>query len=158
MASKFRTQYSSVRCISNPGSPIHILYGPRYDENGVLELVEKGRENIYDLIQSHKDSVDIHILLKRFEAGDVDVLSKVQGVYADVTDLPKNYADLLNKVIDGENAFMELPVELRAKFNHSFAEFLQQSGSKEWLDKLGVSEVEVVDSAVEEVKEKEVVE
>lgn len=148
---KFRTQYDRVRKYSNIGSPIHIIYGPKYDENGSLDLVEVGKENIYDLIQSHADSVDIHVILKRFEAGEYDVLNKLQGIYADVTDLPKNYAELLNKVIAGENAFLELPVELRAKFNHSFAEFLQSAGTDEWFEKIGYKEDEV--KAAEPVKE-----
>lgn len=39
-----------------------------------------------------------------------------------------------------ESQFMELPVEVRAKFNHSFQEFLASSGEPDFLEKLGFSQ------------------
>ena len=38
--------------------------------------------------------------------------------------MPKTYAELLNHIIAGKNAFMDLPVETRAKFGHSFERWL----------------------------------
>lgn len=121
----FRTQYvphERVRC--NPGTSEHILYSPQFDEHGHFELVESGVEDVYEMIQSHKDSTDIHQILRRFENGDVNALNKVQGVFADVTEMPKTYAEMLNHIIAGKNAFMDLPVETRAKFGHSFERWL----------------------------------
>lgn len=121
----FRTQYNDHdRVISDAGNPEHILYSPVFDKHGNMELVESGRENIYDFIQSHKDSVDIHMILKKFEAGDIDVLSRVQGAYGDFTAMPKTYAEALNAVISAENYFNSLPVDVRAKYDHSFEKFL----------------------------------
>lgn len=148
---KWNTQYDRNRCFSNVGSRIHIQYGPHYDENGTLDLVETGRDDIYDYIQSHRDSVDIHILIQRFQNGETDVLSKLQGVYADVSELPKSYAELLNKLIDGERAFMELPPEMRAKFDHNFAQFVQTAGSKEWLEKIGYEQEQIEKPASSEL-------
>lgn len=122
---EFKTQFRKPeRFLSNPGSPVKILYGPEFDEKGRMNLVEKGRENLYDFIQSFKESVDIHVLLKRFANGETDVLSKIQGFYGDFSEFPRTYADLLNTVNEGEAFFNGLPVEVRSKFGHSFPVFM----------------------------------
>jgi hypothetical protein len=137
---RFTTQYDShSRVFSNVGSREHILYSPVLDENGHLELEESGVENIYDMIQSHKDSCDINLLVKRFAAGEYDVLEKRQGQYLDATQFPATYAEMLNNVIDGEKRFYELPVEVRARFGHSFTQWLaSMDNMQDWLSKMGV--------------------
>lgn len=135
-----KTQYSPHdRVFKESGCREHILYSSRYDENGVLELVEKGRENIYDYIQSFKDSVDIHVLLTRYANGDVSALARVQGAYGDFTGLPTTYADLLNKVNDGKAFFEHLPVSIREKFGHDFGQWMSQIGTDAWSEKMGFS-------------------
>ena len=135
----FSTQYRPrTRFISNGGQRERILYQPKFDENGVMDLVESGREDLYDFIQSHADSVDIHVILARFQNGDVDALSRVQGAYGDFTNMPTTYADLLNKVNEGQSFFNSLPVDIRAKFNHNFAEFMAGMDKPDFLDKLGI--------------------
>lgn len=122
---QFQTQFREhERYLSNSGSPIKILYGPEFDDKGRMNLVEKGRENLYDFIQSFKDSVDINVLLKRYSNGEIDVLSKIQGFYGDFSEFPRTYADLLNTVNEGEAFFNGLPVEVRSKFGHSFPVFM----------------------------------
>lgn len=133
----FRNHYNRYRCISNPGCRFHTLYSGHYDENGTVVLDEKGREDIYEYIQSFKDSCDINVLLKRYQNGEIDVLARVQGTYGDFTDMPKTYAELLNKLSDGKTLFDSLPLETRAKFGHNFSEFMASIGSAEWFDKLG---------------------
>jgi hypothetical protein len=139
MILKFPTQYTEKkRIVSNPGSPIHITYGGSYDENGRVVLTEKGQENIYDYIQSFKESVDLNVLIARYNNGDASALSKAQGVYMDVTQFPTNYAEALNRMEILKDYFMSLPVETRSKFNHSFSEFLAASTSPDFLDMMGM--------------------
>ena len=77
---KFSNQFRQhQRFLSNVGSRDKIVYGASYNEKGQLILEEKGREDWYGYIQSHKDSVDIHVLLARFKNGETDVLNRVQG-------------------------------------------------------------------------------
>nr|CDL65903.1 unnamed protein product [uncultured bacterium] len=121
----FRSQFDDHdRVYCSSGSPIHIVYQGRYDDDGVFDLFPSGQDNIYDQIQSHRDSVDIHVLLDRYQRGDVDVLSARQGVYGDFTGMPASYSEILNAVLAGERAFMDLPVDERAKYGHSFAQWL----------------------------------
>lgn len=135
----FRTQYdphSRVQC--NPGTREHVTYGGHYDDRGRIVLEPIGKVNTYDEIQSHAESVDIHVLMDRYKRGDVDALSQRQGFFGDVLDFPKTYAEALNHMNEMERQFMSLPVEVRARFGHSFSEFLAASGEADFFDKLGI--------------------
>ncbi len=135
----FKTQYDARdRIDSNPGNPIKQLYSGSYNERGQVELVEDGTEDLYAYIQSFAESTDIHSILQRYQNGEVDVLEKVQGFYGDMTEMPKTYAEALQRIADSEKVFMSLPVEVRAKFGHSFSQFLAASQEDDFLDRLGV--------------------
>lgn len=121
----FKTQFDPrERVHANPGSTVRILYSPKFDEKGVMSLVESGKENLYEFIQSHKESCDIHVILERFARGDVSALERVQGTYGDFSNMPRTYADMLNLVHSAEDAFSNLPVDERAKYGHSFERWL----------------------------------
>lgn len=138
---KFKTQFDAHdRVFTNPGDPIKVTYAGRYDEKGRVVLEEKGRENLYDEIQSYADSVNINLILKRFTDGETDVLSKVQGFYGDITQMPTNLAESLNHIRACEETFEALPVEVRGKFNHNFTEFLAAAGSPEFMAALGLDQ------------------
>lgn len=145
----FDTQYTPHdRIVANSGSPVKVLYGGKYDANGRVVLEKKGEENLYDYIQSFRDSVDLNVILARFSNGDVAALNKAQGFYADVTDLPKNMADALNRINQAEDMFNALPLETRQKFDCSFEQFLAQSGTDEWLSKMGFETSAPVESVL----------
>lgn len=135
----FNTKYDShARVYLNPGSPIKDVYSSRYTPSGQLELYVSGQENLYDQIQSHAESVDIHVLLQRFANGDEDVLSRAQGFYLDSSDMPKTYAEVLNSVIQGEQAFDSLPVEVKQRFGNSFSQWMASFESPDFLVKMGI--------------------
>lgn len=136
---KFATQFDKRTFKgSASGCPFKVTYSGHYDDCGRVVLEEVGRVNLYEEIQSHANSVDIHTLLKRFNNGDVSALASAQGVFADVTEMPKTYAEVLNKMISLENGFMSLPSEIRAKFGNSFHQFLAESDTAAFAEKLGI--------------------
>lgn len=135
---KFRTQYSDRTPVyQEPGTPVKLIYSPRYTDDGVLDLVVTGQENLYDYIQSHKESTDIHVLLTRFANGEQDVLSRMQGFYADVTSMPKTYAEVLNAVIVGEETFSRLPVDIKQRFDNSFSVWMAAMDSPDFASRMG---------------------
>lgn len=152
---KFNTQYDArERVETNPGSPVKQLYSGSYNEKGQVELRKAGQENLYATIQSFAESTDIHTIMRRFVNGEVDVLEKVQGFYGDITEMPKTYADALQRIADSEKVFMSLPVEVRAKFGHNFSEFLAASQDVDFLDRLGLKPNEqktIMSSASDEI-------
>lgn len=142
----FDTQYSPrERVHPCAGSRLKQLYSGRYDANGRVVLEEKGTEDLYAFIQSFADSVDINVILARFANGDTEALSRAQGFYADVTEFPPNMADALNRINQAEEMFKSLPLDVRQKFDCSFEQFLSQSGTEDWLAKMGM----IADKSVE---------
>ena len=137
---------SHTSVVSECGDPEVVEYTPYYDDNGVLQLKENGKKNLYDEIQSHKLSCDIHYILKRFANGEVDALSKVQGAFGDFTNLPSNFAEVMNLTIEAEQHFDQLPVEVKQKFDNNFVQYMQSFGSEDWAKKVGL----VVDEPVVE--------
>lgn len=138
-----RTQYQSHdRLVQNPGDPVKIKYGPKYDDNGRLYLIETGRHNLYAEIQSHAGSVDIHEILRRYVNGqDPGALSRIQGAYGDFTSMPSTFAEALNTMIAAEQYFLTLPLETRAKFNHDFRQFVANFDAPGFLADSGLFDV-----------------
>lgn len=137
---KFKTQFDPHDRVHQPqGNPIKTIYGPKFDGNGRMYLIETGKENLYDYIQSHADSVDIHVILKQFQNGDVSVLSRVQGAYGDFTQMPKTFAEALNTLIAAEQYFNSLPVEVRSQFNHNFNQFIASMDAPDFTSRMGIA-------------------
>lgn len=150
---KARTQFDAhARVHANPGNPEKILFTPKFDSNGAMELIEAGKEDLYASIQSHKDSCDINLILKRFARGDVSALQKRQGMFGDFTDAPSSYAEALNSMIIAEQYFNSLPLETRAQFDHNFHRFLLSLDQPDFESKFsaGVKKPSVVAGKVRE--------
>lgn len=131
----FRTQYNksdSDLFITESGNPEYIVYNA--DEDG--NPVEAGIGNLYDEIQSHRESVELSVLLQRFAQGDETALNKVQGVYDDIVGAPSTYAELFDAVKNAESSFNGLPAGLREKFNNSPVEFWKAYGTPEFAQKV----------------------
>ena len=103
--------------------------------------VESGTVNIYDEIQSHRQSVELSTLLQRYAQGDPTALNKIQGVYADVVDMPSTYSELFERVRDAENSFNALPEDVRSLFDNSPVSFWQSIGTPEFASKIGQLDV-----------------
>lgn len=140
MPLQFDNQFVKRERVFQPlGSPVKQLYKPHILEDGSFELIEAGTSDLYAEIQSHAPSVDIHVILERFARGDMEALERVQGHYGDFTTLPTSYAELLNTVVQGESEFLSLPVETRAKFGHSFQQWLAaMDNMPDWLTRMGI--------------------
>lgn len=137
----FRTQFQhSPVEYTNPGNRIKQLYGPIFDDDGVMRLIEIGKTDLYAEIQSHADSVDIHVILDRFaKTGDPGVLSRVQGAYGDFTQMPRTFAEALNTMVAAEQYFLGLPVDVRAQFGHDFHQFLASMDAPDFAQKMGIA-------------------
>lgn len=132
---KFRTKYQREETFTPVGDPVYPQYVGRYDQDGVLVLDKVGESNIYNEIQSHADSVDLDTIIRRYESGEIDVLSRAQGAYVDVTQAPKTYADMLNLMRYAEEVFDQLPLEVRQQYDNSFEQFFAQDGMSQLLQK-----------------------
>ena len=114
---------------SAPGSGMKDTYKMFVDKDGKRELRKNGEYNLYAEIQSYKDSVSIDYILARFMNGDETALSRAQGIYGDFTEMPRTLAELQQRVIDAEDLFNSLPLDVKEKYNFSASEFFAQLDS-----------------------------
>lgn len=136
---KFRSQFQAPREVHEPvGSRVKQLYAPVYDDRGVLHLREAGKHDLYGEIQSHRDSVDIHVLLTRYRNGDESALSRIQGAYGDFTQMPTTFAEALNTFLAARSYFDGLPVDVRSKFGHDFNRFISAFDSPTFASDIGL--------------------
>lgn len=129
---EFRTILDRQKIESNPGERFAPTYSMKFQEDGTKDLVETGKVDVYAKIQSYKDSCDINVILERFVNGDESVLNVNTPSFGDFTEYPTTYAEMLQRTHDAEEMFMQLPVEVRAEFNHSPGEFFASIGSEKF--------------------------
>lgn len=132
-------RYSKFDSPTNPGSPIKKVYSGRYDKNGDVVLDEVGEENVYETIQSYAAECDINNIIRRYMAGDVDVLSRVQGFYFDASELPDNMPEVLNKLNYAEEEFNKLPIDFKERYGNDFVKFLTTFDDSVFADLVGHS-------------------
>lgn len=128
---KFRTQYTEhvtkhICC----GDPVKIEYQLRIVD-GCRTLVETGKTSLYDYIQSHADSVDIHKILERCAMlDDYSLLNRMPAQFMDVSEMPKTLAEAYAAVQDAENFFDRMPTDIKEKYDNNFLQFLGDLGSE----------------------------
>lgn len=153
---EFRTKYGLYserdRHFTNGGSQFKDEYAYKTDKETGYDYLEKvGQTNIYDYIQSFADSVDINILMQRFEDGDTEAFNKVNGIYIDTTQFPKTYAEMFAQVKECDRIFAQLPPDVREKFDNQSGVFWNEYGTENFYEKLGVAKVDTSD-VIKEVK------
>lgn len=149
----FRTQYDRTRVVSRSGDSIIPVLSAEVDSDGSFKLVKTGEKNLYAEIQSHRDSTDINLIMKRFELGNDSVLHKTQGFYADIVDFPKTYAEMQQRFLDAQAAFDGLSLSDKEKFNMDVNQFISSIGTEEWYAKLGFKKMAVTEPAQPSVTE-----
>ena len=130
---KFKTAYDidSSKYISPSGSKLLAEYALKVDpKTGYEYLAPTGDfTNVYDRIQADYPSTDINLLMERFALGETEAINIKDGFYADVTAMPKTYAELFQRAEDAKQFFDELPTDLKEMFNNSYTEFWSEMDS-----------------------------
>lgn len=133
-------------------------YQTRIDENGHKITEAVGKTNIYDRIQSSLEETKIENIIKRFTEGDMTAFRTGEPIYADITAAPKNLMEAQNMIIKITDEFNSLPVEVRAKFDHSPEKYVAMYGNEEWAAAVGyeVKKTEPAAETTAEAKNEEV--
>ncbi|WNK12653.1 MAG: internal scaffolding protein [Microvirus sp.] len=122
-------------------SPYNYDMNEAGDESGLLCL-DKSLA-----VQDQRDEVDINTIIRRFG---------LSGELPDVVRLPQygdfngisDYREALEAVNAAENAFMELPAEMRSRFHNdvqALLEFCSNPDNAGELERLGLTKVKPVD-------------
>lgn len=113
----------SCMFVSCPGNPLHPVRHGVVGEDGTISLVTDRLENTDDIIDSFRESSDIHNIIARISAGEIGLINSKHGFYGDFTDFPKTYAEMLDLIHRGEEFFNKLPAETKEKYNNDFNQF-----------------------------------
>lgn len=141
MASKiiFKTPYGERErvYVSSGTNGIEPVYGYEINKVGQKELVQTGETNLYKKIQSSLEETKIENILKRVAMGD-DTVMRPDGIYADMTEAPKNLIEARQQMQQLENVWNGLSNEMKKKYDFSVEKFIGQSGTDEWLIDMGL--------------------
>lgn len=75
-------------------------------------------------VQADADAADINNIVKKFGVTGSLPYGELQPIYDDFTAYPTDYHTALNLVRDADNAFMEMPAEIRSAFDNDPGNFL----------------------------------
>lgn len=158
-------KFADNKFVSNSGSSVKEVYGPKVKPDGSIDVVPIGKENTDAIIQSFVQSTDMSFILAKLAQGDSSVLHQKSPMFGDFTKVPSTYAEVLQMRIDAGRCFDRLPVDIKRQFDNDVNKFLASAGSPSWLEKLdGVLPDEFKELYKQpvdlkpDVKEKEVVE
>lgn len=121
---------------TNPGDQFRAVYTPEIQKDGDILLVQTGVEDVQQYIDSFKDSCDVSVMVQRFLAGDETALINGNPVFMDLLGAPKTLAEAYALNFRAENAFNNLPAEIREKFGNNYYRFLSEAGTDEWFTNL----------------------
>ncbi len=154
---KFFTAYETCGTRPSPaGDGFELTFEYKIGKNGVKELVQTGKTNLYDKIQASAPQCEVYSILERYDNGDYSVLQKAKGQFGDFTQFPTTLAERQQQLIDAERMFGELPLAVRREFGGDFNRFLAsfEDGSYKDIFKKYVKE----EPAVQETAKPSVVE
>lgn len=103
--------------------PIFLRTGYNHDVDAFSDQFGLGNFEPTLTVQSDKDDCDINIIMERFGQGlpvPVNLKTPMQGDFSNV----KDYQESLNLILEANSAFMELPANVRYRFQNDPAQFL----------------------------------
>lgn len=129
----FRDKYTNFAIpTSNVGSRFHNDYKMKVFDDGSRDLVVVGQIDIYEMIQSHRDSVDLKLTLERYARGDDSALNRRQAFFGDFTNMPTNLSELSQRILDAQDLFNSLDVDARREFDFDAGKFFASIGTPEF--------------------------
>lgn len=137
----FGTKYGEkVKTLSPAGAKIQIEHTPHMGLDGRRKLLKDNPKPIYEMIQAHREQCEIERIVKRALEGDISVLNAIEGQYIDITGAPTTLAQAQQIIINAKRDFDQLDPETKKKFENNVEIFIAEAGSKEWCDKLGITD------------------
>lgn len=129
----FRDKYSEFKLpVSEAGTRFHNDYKMKVFEDGSRDLVVVGQIDTYEIIQSHKDSVDLKLTLERYARGDDSAINRRQAFFGDFTNMPTSLSELSQRILDAQDLFNSLDVEARREFDFDAGKFFASIGTPEF--------------------------
>jgi len=115
----------------------------KYDRDGkIYTHVESINEEKSLTQQQYKNDCDVNLIIAKYEQTGTlhHVDNAKRGVYMDLTQAP-SFEESLKVVMQAQNAFDEIPAQIRQRFGHDpqqFIDFLADEANTEEAIKLGL--------------------
>lgn len=75
-------------------------------------------------VQADAEQADINNIVKRFGVTGMLPYGSLQPIYDDLTAYPTDYHTALNLIKSADNAFMDMPANIRSRFDNDAGQFL----------------------------------
>lgn len=150
----FKYQMKEAKHKTPTGLKIQMEHRGEIDLKGRRHLIRDVEKPIYEIIQASREQTEIERIVKRALEGDPTVLQAREGQYTDITEAPKSIAEAQQAIINAKRNFELLDPETKKKFENNVEIFIATAGSKEWLDKMGISAKLEKEKAAAEAKAK----
>ena len=122
--------------VSDPGSRYRPIYTSEIMDDGTIELVQTGVEDLQEIYNSQRDTCEVSVLVQRYLAGDESALQRANPMFLDLLGAPQSLMEAYQIQHRAEQAFASLPVAIREKFDQDFGKFLAGAGTPEWYEAL----------------------
>lgn len=99
--------------------------------------------------QSEYENTDINVIVKRFNATGNMPISPLKPEYGDFTGV-SDYQSALHELMDAQDAFFELPADIRKKFSNNpgeFVDFVTNHDNIDEVRKMGLAPTPPADAA-----------
>lgn len=126
--------------VSDPGSRYRPIYTSEIKDDGTIELVQTGVEDLQEIYNSQRDTCEVSVLVQKYLNGDESALQRGNPVFLDLLGAPQSLMEAYQLQHRAEQAFASLPVEIREKFDQDFGKFLAGAGTPEWFEALKLPE------------------
>lgn len=127
----FRTRYDRSRVFASAGDPYIDSYKNSVDGDGKIILVISGKDNVYQKIQAERDSCDLKKILARLSTSEIDKFDISHGgLFGDFTQVPKSIHDMRQRLVEADNLFKSLPIEIREEFGFSADRYFSSIGTE----------------------------
>lgn len=123
--------YNPNNFISNPGCRYQTKFVGEVLDDDQIYLVESGRIDLWAMHDAGAESCDINNIVARFQNGDISVLQRVQGTYADVSGLPSDLRGMIDLGRSSVDLYERMPDTVKEKFP-TVDSWISAIGSREW--------------------------
>ena len=86
-------------------------------------------------------------MLERYANGDTSVM-RSNAQYIDATAMPSNFHEAYNIMTSQREKFEALPIKIKQKFGNDWVQWASQSGTNDWIEKMGIQKDEPVKEEV----------
>lgn len=124
---RFRSAYSPHVVFASPsGSNDYVEYQRSKDDNGVDCLVKGCIHDRQAELKAAARGADISSIIRRHLNGDPSAVGSVDSsMFGDITGAPKDLLEAQRQLIKASNAFYDLPVALRNRYQNNPVKFMQ---------------------------------